>query len=301
MLSYTGRRNLFGTLTNNTTSGNLTTGDTLMNTADKRILTMRQWPFLERKDTSLTTTASQQAYEIPQRVGKAQAFTITVSSQIYTPREITSEQEWQRLNRTSVTSDSVEFFYIRGSKVEFYPKPASSSNTITVYGRAVPKDLSIADYTTGGVLTATNGSTAIVGTGTTWAVSMAGRYLRITESDTANKGDGQWYEISSSGSTTTITLVKSYAGTSISAGNAAYTIGQMALYLEGYHELPVYDAARTYFSSIQPDVAKYKMYDTMYKEMLGQLISDWSNPSGGVVLDDGNGYEVINPNLTISL
>lgn len=297
MLSYTGRRNLFGTLTNNTASANLTIGDTLINAADKRILAMRAWPFLDRKDTSLTTVASQQAYEIPQRVGKARAFTITVSSQIYTPREITSETEWQRINQTSQTSNSVEFFYIRGSKVEFYPKPASSSNTITVYGRLIPKDLTRADYTTGTITTTS--STTITGSTTSWTAALAGRYLKITGTDAANTGDNYWYEISSVGSTTSITLVKPYAGTALAAASANYTIGEMAPYPEGYHELPVYDALRVFFTSLEPNEAKAKLYGGMYKDMLSQLTKDWSSTSDGVVLTDD--YQMKNPNLYISL
>src|SRR5689334_1770214 len=111
MLSYTGRRNLFGTLTNNSTSANLTVGDTLMNASEKRILAKRPWPFLEKKDTTLTTIASTAGYELPQKVGKLYAVTITVSGSIYTPRIIESEREWQELTETTVTSDSVEACY----------------------------------------------------------------------------------------------------------------------------------------------------------------------------------------------
>ncbi len=283
MLSYTGRRNLFGTLTNNSTSNNLTTGDTLMNTSEKRILALFQWPFLERTDTA-TTVAATQFTEVPQRIGKLETISVTYNSVTYTPKEVSSESDWQALNQTSVSSDIPTHFYKRAGKVGLFPIPLNGGATINFFGRAIPKDLSIADYTTGGVLTATNGSTAIVGTGTTWAVSMAGRFLRITESDTANKGDGYWYEIASSGSTTTLTLLKSYQGTSISSGNAAYIIGQMSLLPEAYCELPVYDASRTYFTSIQPDTSKAQLYDRMYKEMEAKMMNDFSIHTGELSL-----------------
>jgi hypothetical protein len=299
MLSYQGRRNLFGTLTNTNDSTTLTTADTLMNAAEKRILTMRPWPFLEKKDTTLTTTASTAGYELPQKVSKVYAVTITVGSQLYTPDEISSEEEWNYLNQTTQTSDSVEYYYIRAGRIEFYPRPASSSNTITLYYRQVPKDLSIVDYTTGSIVSIANGATAVVGTGTTFTAAMVGRYLRITDSDTANKGDGFWYEIGTYTSATAIGLLKPYAGTSISAGTAAYTIGQMSLLPEGYHELPVYEAVKTYFSSIQPDRVKFKLFDQMSKEMLVQLVRDFSSKTENVVIEDN--FEIKNPNLFISL
>lgn len=64
MLSYTGRRNLFGTLSNNTASATLTLADTLINLEDKTILSSRQWSFMEKQyfmtvgDTVTMTIAS---------------------------------------------------------------------------------------------------------------------------------------------------------------------------------------------------------------------------------------------------
>lgn len=301
MLSYTGRRNLFGNLVNSSDATVLTLGDTLMNAAEKRILVKRAWPFLNKKDTSLVTVASQQFYEIPQRIGKVKTFTITVSSLTYTPREIIDENEWNRLNEITVTSNTVEAFFVRGGQVGFYPVPASSSNTITSYGRAIPKDLTIADYTTGTITTLAAAGTAVTGSGTTWTAPMVGRYLRITESDTANTGDGYWYEIASRSSSTAIVLTKPYAGTAISTGSAAYTIGQMSLLPEGYHELPVYDAVRTYFASVQPDQGKFNLYNVMFKEMMAGLLVDYASQSSSVVLDDGNDYGINNPNLFVTL
>lgn len=65
----------------------------------------------------------------------------------------------------------------------------------------------------------------VAGTGTAWTAAMAGRFIRITDADAANKGDGNWYEISSVASGTSMTLLQGYQGTSIAAGNAAYVIG----------------------------------------------------------------------------
>lgn len=299
MLSWTGRRNLFGNLTNTSDTTTLALADGLINASEKRILTKRQWPFLEKKDATLTTTASTQFKELPAKVSKVKAVTVTVGSTVHTPKEIFSEQEWNRLNEGSSTSDTPEFFYIRAGQIGLWPTPASSSNTITLYYRQVPKDLTIADYTTGSIVSVAAAGTAVVGTGTTWTAAMAGRFLRITDSDTANKGDGFWYEIASSASATALTLLRPYAGTAISAGTAAYTIGQMSLLPEGYTELPVYDAVKTYFASIQPDPVKFKIYDQLTKEMTQQLEMDFGGKSGNVVLDDGDNYRMQNPNLFI--
>jgi hypothetical protein len=300
MLTYTGRRNLYGSYTTSTTA-NLATGDTWMNNIERQILRKHNWTFLEKKDTSLTTTASTQFKELPNNVGKVRAITVTVGTQIYTATEVTSEREWQMLNQSPSTSDTVEKFYIRAGQFGLFPTPASSSNQITIYHKPVFKDLSIADYTTGGVLTATSGSASLVGTGTTWTTSMAGRFIRITESDTTNKGDGYWYEIFSVGSATTITLVKPYIGTSIATGNAAYTIGQVGLIPEDYQEIPVLLATYKYWLGPGNNTAKATQYKNDAADLLKDMFVDYGNKTTSPVLDYGTGeVEPTNPNLYVT-
>jgi len=301
MLTYTGRRNLYGSYTN-TQSTNLANGDTWMNNIERQILRFANFasPALEKKDTSLTTTTSQ-FRELPNNVGKVRTITVTVGTQVYTADEVNSEAEWQRLNQASYTSDTVEKFFIRAGQFGLWPTPATAGNQITIYHKPILKDLSIGDYTTGGVLTATNASTAIVGTGTTWTTSMAGRFIRITESDTANKGDGYWYEISSVTDSTHLTLVKPYAGTSISAGNAAYTIGQVGLIPEDFQETPVLLATYKYWLGPGNNRAKAKEYKDLAAELLKAFFKEYSSKSTSPVLDYGVGeVEPTNPNLYVT-
>ena len=297
--SYTTLRNLFGAYTENTSSDNLTQGDQYINDGYRLILGNRAWPFLQKSDT-VTTTASTQFKEIPAGIERIRTVTVTVGSTIYTPTEITSESEWQRINQVSTTSDTPQYYFIRGKQVGLFPIPATTSNTITLYGKREVKDLSIADYTTGTVVSVANGGVAVVGSGTTWTAAMAGRYLRITESDTANKGDGFWYEISSSGSSTTITLVKPYEGTAISAGAAAYTIGQMPILPEAYHVLPVYYAAAEYWDSKADHQARATKYQMKYQQMLAQMIKEFSSTSDNYVIEDLD-TPMSNPNNYITL
>ena len=303
MFTYTGLRNLFGDLTNNSSSANLTLGDTLINNFTRQIVGGHDFDFLE-KSVTMSTVASQQFYNLPFDYEKLINVTVTISSTVYTPKPCYSRVKWDELNTTtSITSDIPQEYFIFNGQLGFYPKPASATtNAITFIFKRAVRDLSIADYTTGGIITAVNASTALVGTGTTWTVSMAGRYLRITESDTASKGDGFWYEISSSGTATTITLVKGYNGTAITSGNAAYTIGQVSILPETYQILPVYMAAELFFTSIQPDQTRAALYKNLGKELYRQLIADHLNKTTGVTIGDGiYGRELYNPNLYPSL
>lgn len=299
MKSYTTLRNLASSLVDNAETATLTLLDQFINDGHRLVCGERPWPFLPVSDT-LATVASQQAYEIPARIGRLKAIKVTVSSTIYTPRLIVSESEWQRINMTVATSDIPQFFYVRGRTVELYPKSATTNGTITFYGNRELRDINVADYTTGQITTLANAGTAVTGSSTVWTAPMAGRYIRITYSDTANTGDGFWYEISSVGSNTALTLVKPYEGTAISAGSAAYTIGMMPLLPEAYHVLPVYYAAWQYW--LLNGDARAGSYKLQYDEMLTQMGREYGSTTDSPVVDWGNRTRVIrDPNDYITL
>jgi hypothetical protein len=303
MLTFTGLRNLYGTYTNNTTSANLTNGDGFINQAIRIILGNRDWPFLENTDTTQTTVASQQFYQLPYDYGKMIDVTVTVGNILYRPVEVSNRKDWDRLNFAQNVSSNIPLYYfIYNNQCGFWPNVSTGGNQITYNYKRIMKDLSLADYSTGGIYTATNGTTTIAGTSTVWAVSMAGRYLRITESDTANKGDGFWYQISSAAGTNTITLVKTYQGTSITTGNAAYTIGQVPLLPEQYQLLPVYWAAMEYWRGNGNNLEKSNEFKAMYGEMLAQFEEDYGSKSTDPMIDNGVWpREQTNPNLTLTL
>lgn len=367
-----------GDLSNNSASATLTLFDKLINIEEKRILSSRPWPFME-KQFSMTTgdevtvtiaspavftcttnnfsvndlvyfsttgalptglTAGTAYYVIstglggndfrvsatlggtvvdtsgsqsgthyvipvfkrlPQYIDRVSSPYVTVGTYRYSPKECPSREMWDRLNMTTTTSDIPEWWFVYDGKFALFPRPSTATNVTTLNSKILARDLTVADYTTGGILTAVNGSPTITGTGTTFTASMVGRWLRITESDTANKGDGYWYQIASYTSATVITLAKPYQGTAITAGNAAYTIALCSLLPEQYQDLPVYGALRTYFTSVDPDTAKAQLYGGMYQEMYKTLESDYSNKNQSCVVDSGDDTPMQNPNNFVTL
>lgn len=239
---------------------------------------------------------------LPQYIDRVASLYVTVGTYNYTPKECPSRGRWDALNMTTFQSDIPTDWYIYDGKLGLFPRPATATNIVTINSKQLARDLTVADYTTGGILTAVKGSPTITGTGTTFTASMVGRWLRITESDTANKGDGYWYKIRSYTSATVITLEKPYQGTAITAGNAAYTISQCSLMPEQYQDLPIYGALRTYFTSVQPDNSKAQLYEGMYSEMYKMMEKDYLQKNESAVIDDGTGrdYQMLNPNLFLS-
>lgn len=310
MKSYTTGRNLAGTLTKNTDTTHLTYIDQVANDDYRRICALKDWPFLTRNRT-VSTTASTQFTTLPYDCDLVREISVIPSGSTtrYTPTEVTSRREWDELNLRSYTSDIPERFYVFAGQVGLWPTPASTSNTIYVTQKCRVIDLSVADYTTGTIVSIANGASAVVGSGTSWTAQMAGRWIRFTYSDTANTGDGMWYEISSVTDTTHLTLVRAYGGTSISAGSAAYTIGQMPLLPEAFHDMPWLWAAGTYWQ--KEDDKRAASFFAQHGSAgeggraptgkVKELINAYSSESTDMVADDGEDRPIINPNLTISL
>jgi hypothetical protein len=278
----------------------LAVADDLIEIQNRRLLGKRNWTFLEKPKT-ITLVASTQFYQLAINIKKIKSCYVTIGTNRYEPKECTTREMWDRLNQSAFTSDIPEYYFVFDGQIGLWPTPASSSNVLTIIVTLQHKKLSIADYTTGNILTAANASPSIVGTGTSWALSMAGRYLEITESDTANKGDGEIYEISAAPTATTITLVKNYNGTAITAGAAAYIIGQCSIIPESYRDVPILGAIVLYYKTIKPETDLAQAFKDEYLDRFNEMVVDYGQKSTSPVLDDGGIDDLINPNLTLTL
>lgn len=297
MKSYTQGRNQYGVWTKNTSTANLTQGDLIANDDYRHILAMKDWPFLKKPRTLLTTTS--QFVNLPYDCDLVRSVTVTIDDTRYTPRQCPSREQWDMLNRSTFTSDIPEWWIVFNGQIGLWPTPATAGNTITINQKCRVIDLSVADYTTGTITSIANGALAVVGNSTVWTERMIGRFIRFTYSDTANTGDGEWYEIATVPSATTMTLVRAYGGTSIAGGTATYTIGQMPLLPEAFHDMPWLAAAADYWSKEKDERAAF--YQGKYDALAKLLENTYSNENNDMVIDSGMQEEMINPNLTISL
>lgn len=269
MKSYTTLLSLYQSLTRNSTTANQTLGTQFINDSIRTICSLQggKLRFLEDTET-LSTVANQEAYYIPNKFRKLIDLYVRVgtgtSATIYMPEMIFDPTKWKLVLAYRLgTNDFPYFTYVENQLFRLQPIPSSSGNDIVLRGRLNVRDLSIADYTTGTIVSIANGGTAVVGSGTTWTADMVGRYIRITETTAANAGDGFWYEIGSYTSATSIGLLKPYNGTSISAGSAAYTIGQMSPVPEAYDVAIAYRSAALYWQQ-NYDLSQAKTYWMMY-------------------------------------
>lgn len=227
--------------------------------------------FLEATE-DMTTVANQESYLIPNKFRKLIDLYIYSGTDasapstdtIYSPEMVFDPTKWKRILQYRLGSQDVPYFvYVENQKYYIQPVPSTTGNIIRLRGRLNTVDLTIADYTTGSVVSIANGGTAVVGTGTTWTADMVGRYIQITQTTAANGGDGAWYQIGAFTDATHITLTKPYNGTSISAGTAAYTIGQVPVIPEAYQPGIIYRSSALYWQT-ENDLNRAKSYWMQY-------------------------------------
>ena len=290
MKSYTTLRNLYGSLTNDTSTTNLTLGDQLINDGIRRMISKHHnFYFLQVAATDLTV-ASQSAYPKPYNFKKANAYKVTVGTTSYRLKFVTSRAKWDKINETSYESDIPEWVYEEGDDYNIYPTPSSAGNTITVNYTVNVVDLANTDYTTGTV-SITNGSAIVTGSGTTFTAAMVGRYIKVN-------ADGNWHKIASYTSATVITLEREYGGTTVTGG--AYTIGDMPILPDGYHMYPVYFAVAHYWH-MNGEPVKGREYERMFNDGSSALKIEHGSKYNNPVVDDGEVETVKNPNLYVEL
>lgn len=300
MKSYTTLRNLYGSLSNNTQTANLTLGDQIINDSYRAICAMKDWPFLERVRTK-TTTTNVQYVELPYDCDQVREISVIPTGQTsrYVPKLSPSAEHWDKLNLSTFTSDVPEWYFVRAGQLLLWPIPASTGNTIYITQKTRVIDLNTADITSTTISAIAVGATAMtVNAGLT--VQMAGFWIRPTFSTTANTGDGVWYEIASVSSATALALVRAYGGTAISAGTAACVISQMPLLPEAFHDTPVKRALSQYWAQ-QGETNRSLLYEKQYQADILQLVKNWSSPTTDMVIDRGRDDQIINPNLVISI
>lgn len=222
---------------------------------------------------SNATIGGVQFYPFPPNYSKLKDLTITVGVLKWTLTEVRTREEWDNLNVFPYYASIPSKFFIypggdKGGQVGIWPIPSTTGNVLTYNYKFRVPDLSIADYSTGTVAVS-SGSTAIVGSGTTWTpttnAQLESRWIQISQT----KGDNLWYQVQSVNSTTSITLYQPYQGITVSGGS--YTLGQMPLIAEDFQDMLIWKSLAHYYSSIVDNKDKRAEYEDTYNKKLETL------------------------------
>lgn len=263
-------------ITGDDSSAQLTIFKRWINDTDK--LVSAKAPFLCMETTATkTTVASQEGYQIPNTIQKIRSVKVTLAGgTIYRPRPVEDPRYWEYLQSLEVgDSDTTKFYMKQGNQILLWPEPATTGSTITIRGTRRMRDLSVADYATGTITTATLADETIVGNGTSWATGTIGNWIRIDYST----GDFQWYEINTITDTTHLELVKPYEGASIATGTETYKIGEFSYIPGNYHPMLFYRPLALYYAGLE-DVINSQMYWKLYD---GGKEAGLSKTTGGML------------------
>ena len=249
--------------------------------------------------TTAISSVGIQAYIFGAQISKLTDVTINVGQQKFTPVPIQTRQEWDRVNFLPYNSDIPAYFYIYQGQLNLFPIPATTGYVITFNYKTKVPDLSFTDYIMGNITGFTAGSTDVIGSGTSWTTGLGVPtstdilYFNLGMRTTPPKGDGLWNLIQSVNSDTDLTLYNPAVHTATSG--ASYTIGQIPLLKEDFHDMLVYGALKIYFSSIVEDQAKYKQFEAEYNSRL-VLLEDYAGTKN-VNVDLGDVPRQVNANL----
>ena len=261
-------------LTKDTTTANQTAGQIRINNSVRTICNLQGGKLRFLEDTAdVYTVANQEEYQIPNKFRKLVDMMIysddgsggpAATSTIYSPEMVFDPTKWKLIQQYRYGVQDVPYFtYVRRTSFLVQPVPATTGNLIRLVGRLQTNDMSIADISTGTIASVAQDGTAVVGSGTSFTQDMVGRVIQIAQTNADNGGDGFWYEISAVADATHLTLMKPYEGRSISAGTAAYIIGQAPVVPEAYEPAIIYRSVAQYWQE-QDDLQKAKMYWMMY-------------------------------------
>lgn len=242
--------------------------------------------------TTAASTVGVRDYPIPANISKVINDTVTVGQLVFQPAPVQSRQEWDTINTLPYTSDIPNYFFIYGGTLGIWPIPSTTNNPLNFNYKTRVPDLTFDDYSTGHIANGgmSAGSYQVTGTGTTWSanfplntdVSYFNLMLRVDPP----YGDGIWYPISSFQSDTALTLALPVVNAPNITSSATYTIGQVPLLQEDFHDAIIYGCLMSYYGTIVKDVERYKMFAGMYETRLKLMDEYLGTKSVNVDLED---------------
>lgn len=249
--------------------------------------------------TTALAVGGLQFYPAPPNYSKMKTVTITIGNLKWTPNEVLSREEWDKLNVFTYYADIPSSYFIypggdQGVQVGIWPIPSTTGNVLTYNYKFRIPDLSIADYTTPGTVSIAQGATALTGSSTTFIATtnpqLESRWIQFSQPT----GDNLWYQIDNISSTTSLTLYTPYQGITVS-GSSTYTIGQMPIIPEDFHDMLLWKALAYYFTSVVDNKGKREQYEGFYNTKL-ELLAEYSG-SNAVHVNLGRRPSTVNPNL----
>lgn len=251
-----------------------------------------------RAEKSASLTANQQYYMLPADLVRVTEVKVVSNGLTFPLTQIDSEAIWNKQNIIpSMTINLPLYYFIRGNgEIGLWPVPSqTTSNALVVSYEPRLQDMSVDDVTSTVSSASPTVVTATVGAGTTTvtfssgiiSASMVGRWFTVNDGT-----DGNWYQIGTFNSSTSLELVGDYQG--ISGGSHTFVIGQAPDIPEDYHLGLVYYATYQYYLK-RSDNESAMLYKSLFEDLLTQYREVYAAKTTGQVQNDmGNiGYNIL--------
>ena len=122
-----------GKITKDTTTDSVAQYKIWVNETHREVCALRSWKFLETTRT-ITTVASQEAYDLPENYRRVIDVYLTSGTTIYSPKPIIKEEDYKKLKSQNLgASDALQYYYIDQGQIRFLPAPATVSLSINLY------------------------------------------------------------------------------------------------------------------------------------------------------------------------
>lgn len=252
MRTYTNYLSDYQTLTKNTTSANQTLGALNLNDSIRTIASIRngKWKWLETVE-QIKTISNKQTYQVPNNIRKVSDVYVQVgtgtTAAIWMPVMVFDPKRWKEVLSSRLgTGDIPRFVYIENDKMHFSPIPSTNGNTIYVRGRLDLRDLSIADYTTGTIVTAPytatlTGALAVGATSATlnanWTLPTDSYQMTFSSGEerivtlTNGANTVTWTDALTATATTAVTVSSEEGGSLITGSGTTWTAGFIGRYI----------------------------------------------------------------------
>jgi len=278
----------FTTISSDSSTANMALARTLINLFANRILAMKDWTF-NRSSSRVHAENNEWSYPKAHNSNKIIGVKVEVDDNVYYPTEVLNRDDWEKLtrNRTAVSSDITQRYFIDTNSIELYPCNSRSASDddiyITQFFTKMLSSRSASDYSTG-LISRSASSRTVIGIGTTFPWTATGRFLRVQDED-------EWYEIES---VSNGTLLLTSRPSRTANASEFYVISEMIPLPNGFEDLPLWGAlAHYYFTKEDPTMGA--TYKRLYDEGLNELLRTDSKSTGNILeRDDVNVIEDVN-------
>lgn len=224
--------------------------------------------------------ADKQYYQMPSDVLRISDVRVLNGTTWETPEIVTSEDEWNRINATTITSNLTTHCYIRGfNEIGLFPVPSEDiDDGLSISFEPQHIELSSADYTTG-TITVSNDSIVVDHSDAGFTAQMVGRFIQVTDGT-----DGKWYRVAAYVSSSRLELENYYEG--ISGSGRSFRLGEAMKIPQAYQDAPIYYALDRYYltqndqGSADRFAARFDRKVKSAKETYGRSTSQMGVPRG---------------------